>query len=66
MYPVHPPNPKIVATLTALPWLFIWIAALVILAENRFQDIPFEHSLAWILAIGSPLAAWRQLRGYWS
>lgn len=66
MYPVHPPNPKIVATITALPWLLIWIAALVTLANDRSSDIPFEHTLAWILSVGSPLAAWRQFKGYWS
>jgi hypothetical protein len=48
--------------ITALPWLVIWIAALVILAQRHFSGIPFEHTLAWVLAILSPMIAWLQFR----
>jgi hypothetical protein len=66
MYPVHTPNPKVMAAITALPWLMIWIAALVTLQQDRFSDVPFERLLAWTLAVGSPLLAWKQFRGYWA
>jgi hypothetical protein len=54
------------AAITALPWLMIWIAALVTLQQDRFSDVPFERLLAWTLAVGSPLLAWKQFRGYWA
>jgi hypothetical protein len=51
------------ATILALPWLVIWAAALIVLGQRRAPDIPFEHPLAWILAIVSPIIAWNQFRG---
>lgn len=52
------PNSRILATVTALPWLLIWIAALVILVGRRGTDVPFEYPLAVALTIASPLVAW--------
>lgn len=60
MHPQQQPSPnsRILATITALPWLIIWIAALIILLGRRASDIPFEYPLALILTIASPFVAW--------
>jgi len=61
-YPGPQPDPRIVATITALPWLVIWVAALIILLQGSSPEIPFEHTLTWLLVIGSPLMAWIQFK----
>lgn len=62
----HPPNPRIVATITAISWLVIWVAALVTLAWSGSSGIPFERILAWLLVIASPLIAWNQFKSHWT
>jgi hypothetical protein len=47
----------------ALPWIVIWISALIVLAQRRACEIPFEHPLARILTISSPIMVWSQFRG---
>lgn len=47
----------------AVPWVVIWISALIVLDQRRAPDIPFEHPLAWLLAISSPIMVWSQFRG---
>lgn len=58
----HPPNPRIEVKIVAIPWLIIWIAALVTLGQNRLADIPFERSVALLLAVAIPLIVWKLFR----
>jgi hypothetical protein len=62
MHQEHPSHSRALATITALPWLVIWIAAVITLSQKRMSDIPFEYPLAWLLAIASPLMAWHLFR----
>ena len=63
MQPIHEPDPKMVAKITAVPWLVIWIAALVtLMVKSGSSGIPFEHLLAWVLLIAAPCMAWFQFK----
>jgi hypothetical protein len=52
------PTSRTLATITALPWLVIWIAALITLLGKNASDVPFEYPLALVLTITCPLVAW--------
>jgi hypothetical protein len=58
MHQEKPPNSRILDTITALPWLGIWMAALSTLLQQRSSDIPFELPLAAFLTVASPLIGW--------
>jgi hypothetical protein len=58
----HPPNSRIEAKIVAVPWLVIWIAALVTLGQNHPPDIPFERSVAVLLVITAPFIVWKLFR----
>lgn len=59
----HPPHSRIEAKIVAVPWLLIWIAAIITLSQKRFSDIPFEGSVALLLTIAAPWIVWKLIHG---